>query len=398
MERNKISKWIYGALPALLIHISIGSVYAWSLFLNPISQYINKTPQQVQFSFSLAIFFLGMSAAFGGKLVEQNIKKSTILSMIFFCSGLFITALSIYFKSLIGIYLGYGCLMGIGLGIGYIAPVKSLMLWFNNQKGLATGIAITGFGFSSAIASPLITYLLKITTLSNTFLILGLIYIIPMTIAFFLIKKPSWHTESIENTDNFKLLSMFKNKTFVLIWLMIFLNISCGLSLISIASPLMKELNFSITVVALIIGIMGIFNGSGRLVFSAGADKLNNRSNIYKLIFILSVLSIIIGLFFNKYIAVTLIIISTCYGAGFSNLPSLLADKFGMSHISKIHGLSLTAWAIAGLTGNQISSLVKNITGSYTNVLWVVIVGYIIGLIISFKLINNNTNIKEINK
>lgn len=387
------NKWCRGAIPALLIHCSIGSVYAWSLFVIPISEYIGKSTQSVQFAFSLAIFFLGMSAAFGGKLVEQNIKKSTLISMLCFCSGLFVTALSIHFKSLIGIYCGYGVLMGIGLGIGYISPVKTLMLWFEKQKGLATGIAITGFGFASAIASPLITYLTNRFSLSQTFIALGIIYIVPMFIAHLLIKKPEGYTESTDNSD-FKILSMFKNKTFIAIWIMIFINISCGLSLISVASPMMKELNFNISTIALVVGIMGIFNGSGRLVFSTISDKMKNRQTIYKVIFGLSVGIILVTLFNNKLIILTLLIISACYGAGFSCLPSLLSDKFGMKNISKIHGLSLTSWAIAGLVGNQVSTLIKNITGNYVNVLWLLIVTYTIGLIVCLKLSKNNKQIK----
>lgn len=386
------NKWCRGAIPALLIHCSIGSVYCWSLFVNPISEYINKSSQQVQFAFSLAIFFLGMSAAFGGKLVEQNIKKSTLVSMICFCSGLFVTALSIYFKSLIGIYCGYGVLMGIGLGIGYISPVKTLMLWFNKQKGLATGIAITGFGFASAIASPLITYLTNKFSLPKTFIILGIIYISPMFIAHLLIKKPNEYIEPVDNS-NFKVLSMFKNKTFVFIWIMIFINISCGLSLISVASPMMKELNFNISTITLVVGIMGIFNGSGRLVFSAISDKMKYRQTIYKVILGLSVGIVLSTLLNCKLIVIALLIISACYGAGFSCLPSLLSDKFGMKNISKIHGLSLTAWAIAGLVGNQVSTLIKIITGNYINVLWVLIVSYTIGLIICLKL-NKTKQIK----
>ena len=163
------NKWINGAIPALLIHCSIGSVYAWSLFVNPIAQEISKSQSSVQFAFSLAIFFLGMSAAFGGRLVEHNIKKSLLISTLTFVSGIFLTGISIMYKSLIGIYLSYGCLMGIGLGIGYITPIKTLMMWFSDNKGLGTGIAITGFGFASAIASPLITFLLTHFSLVNSF-------------------------------------------------------------------------------------------------------------------------------------------------------------------------------------------------------------------------------------
>lgn len=383
------NKWLRGAIPALLIHCSIGSVYAWSLFVNPISNYIGKSTQQVQISFSLAIFFLGMSAAFGGNLVEKSIKKSSLISMLCFCSGLIVTAISIYFKSLPGIYLGYGFLMGIGLGIGYITPVKTLMLWFKKQKGLATGIAITGFGFASTIACPLITFLMGRLTLPLTFVILGIIYCIPMIIAHLLIKKPEGHVEQVEKSAEFNLSSVFKNKVFVGIWFMLFINISSGLALISVASPLMSEIGLPISIISLIVAIMGIFNGAGRILFSTASDKLKDRNNIYKVIFGLSFLIIAATLIDNKIIVIALLVVSACYGAGFSSLPSLLSDKFGMDNISKIHGLSLTAWAMAGLTGNQVSTMIKNISGSYLNVLWILLATYAIGFVICYGLIRS---------
>ena len=384
--KNKIFKAI---IPALFIHLSIGSVYCWSLFVKPISDYTGFSTTQTQFAFSLAIFFLGMSAAFGGKFVEKSIKKSSILSALFFTVGLSLTGLAIYTKSLILLYLSYGCIMGIGLGIGYLTPIKNLMIWFKDNKGFATGIAVTGFGMASAIASPLITNLLSKYELPKVFVIVALMYLPFMIIAHLLIKRPSDYTVQTEK-DDFKALSMFKNKTFVTIWIMLFLNISCGLALISVASPMMKELNLDVTVIALVIGIMGIFNGSGRLVFSAISDKMKNRSNIYKVIFGLSAIIITTTLFNNKLIIISLIVISACYGAGFSCLPSLLSDKFGMNNISKIHGLSLTAWALAGLTGNQISSLIQRIAGNYLTVLYVILPLYLIGLIVNAVFLKNN--------
>ena len=378
------NKWIRGALAALLIHCSIGMVYAWSLFVIPISEYINKTPQQVQFAFSLAIFFLGMSAAFGGKFVEKNIKKSSLVSMLFFCSGLILTGGAIYLKSLIGIYISYGMIMGIGLGIGYITPIKSLMLWFSENKGLGTGIAVTGFGLGSTIASPLITLLISRFSLQISFSLLGLIYAVPMIIAHLIIKKPNWYVEK-DNSENFSYISMLKNKTFIIIWIMLYINISCGLALISVASPIMKDISLPISSITLVVAIMGIFNGAGRLLFSMASDKLKHRDDIYKVIFCLSMLVAYASFvtYESKCIIVTLFVISMCYGAGFSNLPSLLSDKFGMNDISKIHGLSLTAWAFAGLTGNQISTLIKSRTGSYNLVLELLIVMYIIGFVLT---------------
>ena len=376
------NKWIRGALPALLIHISIGSVYAWSLFVARIADYIGKSQSSVQFAFSLAIFFLGMSAAFGGKIVEKNIHKSSLISCLCFCSGLLLTGLAVYLKSLPLIYAGYGCLMGIGLGTGYITPIKTLMLWFKDQKGLATGIAVCAFGFASAVASPIITFLTGRFTLPVCFCILSAIYFTPMMIAHFVIKKPEWYKEN-DAGNGFKLMSMWRERKFRLIWFVVFINISCGLSLISVASPIMADRTVNATTIALVVSVMGIFNGVGRLIFSAVSDRLKSRETIYLIILGLSIAVTVIARYANSNIAVyvALIIVSACYGAGFSCLPSLLSDIFGMDNISKIHGLSLTAWAMAGLVGNQISNFVHNNTGSYNPVFPVLTFLYAIALV-----------------
>lgn len=372
------NKWVRGALPAVCIHISIGSVYAWSLLVARISEHLGKPQSKVQFAFSLAIFFLGMSAAFGGKLVEKNIHKSSLISAFCFSSGLLITALAVYIKSLVLIYIGYGCIMGIGLGVGYITPVKSLMLWFDKQKGLATGIAVCAFGFASSVASPIMTFLLNHVSLPLVFCVLAGIYIIPMLTASTIIKKPDWwHEEDIKD-NGFKLMLMWKDSRFRCIWLIIFINISCGLALISVASPIMVELKTNAKIIALVVSIMGIFNGAGRLVFSTVSDKLKHRTTIYFVILGLSIITTSITYITgSKYmIYITLCIISACYGAGFSCLPTLLSDIFGMDNISKIHGLSLTAWAIAGLVGNQVSSLVHSCVGNYISVLIILMIAY----------------------
>ena len=385
------NKWIRGALPALFIHLSIGSVYAWSLFVEPIANYINATQSSVQFAFSLAIFFLGMSAAFGGSIVEKDIHKSSLISCICFCSGLLLTAFAIYIKSLWLIYIGYGCLMGIGLGIGYITPIKTLMLWFKDQKGLATGIAVCAFGFASAVASPIITTLLTNGNLPSCFIKLSLIYFLPMLIAHFLIKKPEWYQESTTKS-NFNTKELLQNPQFILIWFVFFLNISAGLSLISTASNILKLSAINPTLISICISIMGIFNGIGRLIFSAISDKLKNRSSIYMLISLVSVAFATIVFIVPKTISIpiALIIISACYGAGFSCLPSLLSDIFGMDNISKIHGITLTAWAVAGLVGNQISSIVFNIYQSYIPLFVVLTIIYIIQFILTI-IINNKS-------
>jgi OFA family oxalate/formate antiporter-like MFS transporter len=374
------NKWLNGALPAILIHGSIGSVYAWSLFVSPISALCGASAAAIQFAFSLAIFFLGMSAAFGGAIVERNIKVSSLISMLCFCGGLLLTALAIFLKCLPLIYLGYGVLMGIGLGIGYITPVKTLMLWFEKQKGLATGISVCAFGFASSIASPIITFLSGHLSLTMTFICLSALYAVPMLIAHFLLKKPEGWVEARAEENDFKVRSLLEPK-FIGIWLIIFLNISCGLAVISTASLICTELSFKPALIATIISVMGIFNGAGRLVFSAISDKFKNRVNIYYVILGLSWLVGFLALSKNLIaVIIALALISACYGAGFSCLPSLLSDIYGMKNISKIHGISLTAWAIAGLCGNQMATMFAGITGSYLGIFKLVIVLYAIGV------------------
>ena len=368
MDNQTRNKWLNGALPAILLHGSIGSVYAWSLFVAPIAGLLGVAPALVQFAFSLAIFFLGMSAAFGGSIVEQNIKKSSIISLICFCGGLGLTALALILKSLALVYLGYGVLMGIGLGTGYITPVKTLMLWFKENKGLATGISVCAFGFASSIASPIITFLTAHISLPLTFVVLAGIYFIPMLLAHFLIYKPEGWVETKVEDNTFKARSLLEPR-FIGIWLIVFLNIACGLAVISTASLIGVELGLGSALIATVVSIMGVFNGAGRLAFSAASDKLKNRIHIYYVILGLSIAVVCLAATkIPALVIIALVVVSACYGAGFSCLPTLLSDIYGMENISKIHGISLTAWAIAGLCGNQVASLLQILTGSY---LWV---------------------------
>lgn len=384
MNNAKQNKWKNAAIPAILLHICVGSVYSWSLFVKAISDHIGYSQSSVQFAFSLAIFFLGMSAAFGGSIVERNIHKSSLLGAMFFCGGLLVTALSINLKSLALLYLGYGCLVGIGTGITYLSPVKTLMLWFKDNKGLATGISVCAFGFASTVASPIITFLLDRVSLPLVFVILAGIYFIPMIIGHVLLQKPSDWIESKSNAD-FKAIIMLKDKKFIAMWLFFFLNITCGLALIPIASPMLTELNVKSTLIALVVSIMGAFNGCGRLVFSALSDKLKKRVHIYYLIFCISIITAILSIISHNFSMIALILISATYGAGFSCIAPLLADCYGMKNISKQHGLILSAWACAGLCGNQLAMFIKRQTDSYMTVFYVIGVLYIIALILSMN-------------
>ncbi len=380
------NKWMRAAVPALLIHCSIGTVYCWSTFKNAIAEKIGMDAFSVGWAFSLAIFFLGMSAAFMGKMVEKDIHKSSLLSCICFTVGMIGTGLFIEFTSgvfaLIGIFVCYGCIMGIGLGVGYLTPVKTLMLWFSDNKGLATGISIMGFGLAKAIATPIMEAIQKSLGITWMFYILGGVYFVMMMLGHFLLKKPDGWVESDEANDSFKPMSMFKNKTFLGIWIMFFINIHCGLALISYEKQIL-ELVFGVGAVAIAVvpSVTAAFNALGRIGYSTVSDKMKERNTVYKIIFIsciaVSLVACLTGAITGGYgvailgaiVIALLIIVNLGYGGGFSTLPALLSERFGMETISKIHGLALSAWAIAGLTGNNMSAVILNASGNNYNLI-----------------------------
>ena len=410
------NKWMRAAIPALLIHCSIGTVYCWSTFKEAISQKIGVSTFALGWAFSLAIFFLGMSAAFAGKMVEKNIHKSSIISCICFTLGMLGTGLFINYTTgtvaLLGIFLCYGVIMGIGLGIGYLTPVKTLMLWFPKQKGLATGISIMGFGLAKAIATPIMEMLQKNYGIAKMFYILATVYFIMMYIGHLLLKKPDGWVEDEQMNTSFKPLEMFKNKTFLGIWLMFFINIHCGLALITYEKQIITVAFAGFAVLATMTSILpsltASFNALGRIGYSTISDKMKDRNTVYKIIFITSILVTVIALatfaISNGYksigygviVVVLLLVVNLGYGGGFSTLPALLSERFGMEKISKIHGLSLSAWAIAGLTGNNMSELILSITNkTYDYILIATLILYIVAMIVCVTMVGKKKQISQ---
>ena len=421
----KNNKWIRAAIPALLLHCSIGTVYCWSIFSQEIADYIGFSKGATEWAFSFAIFFLGMSAAFLGNIVEKDIHKSSLIASICFACGMAGTGFFIYYGgthqhsalALIGIYICYGFIMGIGLGTGYLSPVKTLMLWFEDRKGLATGLAVAGFGAAKAIASPIMQAMLDNLGdggIYKMFLILAVVYFVMMFAGHLLLKKPdTWH-EPNKAEKGKGMMDVIKSRpvtNYIGIWLMFYINITCGLALISQEKMIVKCIGLA-GAAGVISTVSAIFNAGGRLGFSAWADKMKDRNTIYKLIFVLSIvftgivmltggikngegntllIILVLGLIF---------VVNAGYGGGFSNVPTLLSDHYGMGNISAIHGITLSAWAIAGLTGNQLATWIVNHTGEfsdhngvqvnpvgYQNVLYVTIVLYILALLISLFLV-----------
>lgn len=382
------NRWLI-ALSAVGIHISIGSVYAWSVLTRPIMAEMGFSLAQTTWTFSLAILFLGFSAGFLGSFVEKiGPKRSGLLAMLFFGTGMLGTAYAISVHSLTLLYLFYGCIGGIGLGVGYITPVSTLVKYFPDHRGFATGLAIMGFGFAALIAGPVMQYLTATVGLVDNFLILGCVYMLIMGASSLYLKPPVMKDATGKVT---KVLhgatanEALKTWQFASLWWIFFVNITCGIGLLAVASPMAQEvIGMDAAAAASMVGIIGVFNGGGRIVWSTISDYLG-RGRVYMLFFLLEVLAFWqLGQTKEAFVfeALVLLIIS-CYGGGFSCMPAYLSDIFGTRQLSAIHGRILTAWGLAGVAGPSIVSYFHAQTGGYTASLYFFAACFVLNFIIA---------------
>ena len=383
---------IRAVLPAFLLAVSVGQIYAFTNFSDEIARYIGESQKDVQFAFSLGIFFLGMGAAFFGKIVEKNIRLSTVIGTALFISGLCVTGIGITMKSLPLVYLGYGFLVGTGTGVIYISPVKTMMLWFPEHKAIAAALPIISFGLGSTLSTIVYKgfgfggagslFSMKFlgyydyfrvasdpSAIAKVFFAFAAFYFVPMAIAAMLLKKPKVEVQSFGHGIphlEFHYRTLFKDSFFLRSWLFMFLNISAGLCLIPLAKQMMKSptVGYSEGLVTTIIALSGLMNGGGRFLFAWWSDRLARRINI--MLFILGISAgIMTCSFWPPVIGFALLVVNACYGAGFSVIPAILADNYGMTNISKIHGAVLSAWGFAGLAGNQAAMFVSKTFGGY---------------------------------
>ena len=374
------NRWFI-ALAAIGLHISIGSVYAWSVLTRPIMADMGFTLSQTTWTFSLAILMLGLSAGFLGSFAEKiGPKKSGLLAMLFWVTGLLGTAYALSIHNLTLLYLFYGIIGGIGLGIGYITPVSTLVKYFPNRPGFATGLAIMGFGFASLIAGPLMQYLVAQVGLVDTFIILGVIYLVIMGASSLYLKAPQpkhptrpTKDKSTMYVHNHGMLANDAMKTwqFGALWWVFFINITCGIGLLSLASPMAQEaIGMTPTAAASLVGIIGIFNGGGRIAWSTISDYLG-RAKTYILFFIIEIVAFYLLAQTNSALTfqILILLIITCYGGGFSCMPAYLADLYGIRQLSTIHGRILTAWGLAGITGPMLVSYFHEAGYGYTTAL-----------------------------
>lgn len=408
MDTTKKNRWLIAA-SAVSIHISIGAAYAYSVYTQPLVDIKGWTMASVTTAFTIMMVLGGGSAALFGKFVERSgPRKSAMLAAVLFSLGQAGSGLAISMNSLTGFLLSYGLLSGLGLGIGYIAPVSTLVKWFPDKRGLATGMAVLGFGTGALATAPIAANLIESIGISYTFYVLGASYFALMMLGASYIAPPpkNWMPARMKELikDGTKKIKKdltqatsgeaVKTKHFWMLWTMMLINTSAGIMMISVASPMAQSIaGLSTASAATMVGLMGIFNGGGRLGWAAASDYIS-RPKVFIVFFIIQLIAFttlpVITSAFIFQIFIFLVV--SCYGGGFSNLPAFIGDLFGTKELGAIHGYLLTTWSLGGLIGPTLVSQIYTRTGSYIPVFYVFTGLIIIALGISILL---NRSIKK---
>jgi len=373
--RQGFNRWLI-PLAAVLVQICIGSVYAWSTFNRPINALFPASAadswlawfKAPYITFSAALVLLGLSAAFGGPWVERRgPRAAATAAAAFFGAGLLIGGLGLQIKQEWLVFLGMGIIGGIGCGLGYIAPVSTLVKWFPDRRGMATGMAIMGFGAGAFLAGYLNAFLIERIGVANTLFALGVVYFIIMNIGAQIIRRPApgWKPETwtpmalanqIAPEASLTRNAAVRTYQFWLLWGMLFINVTAGIGILAQASPMMQDM-FGKTALqaAGVVSIISLFNAGGRFFWASLSDYIGRRMT-YLVFFALGlVLFLLISRFGDAgewfFFQIALYIVFTMYGGGFATIPAFLADMFGPNNVGAIHGAMLTAWSAAAIAG-----------------------------------------------
>ena len=385
------SRWMVPPA-ALCIHLCIGQVYAFSVFNLPMSKLIGITKSapddwkltDLGWIFSIAIFFLGFSAAVLGRWVEEGGPRRTMFTAaLCFAGGFLISAFGVSIHNLWIVYLGYGVLGGIGLGLGYISPVSTLIKWFPDRPGMATGMAIMGFGGGAMIASPLSVWLMsRFSTpehvgVAETFVILGLVYAFFMLVGSAIVRVPApgWKPEGfvpavqatklVTNRDVY-VYQALKTPQFWLIWIVLCMNVTAGIGVLGQASAMSQEMfpgRITAAAAGGFVGLLSIFNMAGRFFWASTSDLIG-RKNTYFVFFVLGIVLYALVPYFAgagnlALFILSFLIIISMYGGGFATVPAYLKDMFGTRYVGAIHGWLITAWSVAGVLGPVLVNYIR---------------------------------------
>jgi MFS transporter, OFA family, oxalate/formate antiporter len=377
------NRWIIAAA-GVLMQVALGAVYAWSVFRVPLTRQFGWSASEVTLTFTISIFVLGIAAFFGGLwLNRKGPRVVAITGGVLYGLGVFLASFSA--NKLWWLYLSYGLIGGIGLGLSYIVPVAVLVKWFPDRRGLITGIAVGGFGAGALITAPAATRLIQTVGVLNTFAYLGIAYLIVTVAASLFMQNPpdGWRPEgwtpSASQTSqragrDYTLGEALRTWQWYALWLLLFLNTFAGISIISQEAPIFQELiKVSAITAAGMVGIASIGNAFGRVFWAWVSDLITRRATF----FVMFVLQVLLFWFLPSITTVTVMsmvtfVVLMCYGGGFGTMPAFAADYFGSKNVGPIYGLMLTAWGVASAVGPLLIAYMRQTTGSYHGALHVI--------------------------
>lgn len=352
---------------AVAIHLCVGSVYAWSVFNKPIEALHPAWPKgAAAYTFSIAIALLGLSAAFGGTWLERHgPKRAATLAACLFGGGLALGGLGVWLGWLWLLFVGYGVVGGAGLGLAYVSPVSALVKWFPDRRGLATGMAVLGFGGGALIAAPVKERLIQAVGVASTLWILAAVYFFVMMGAARALARPpdGWRPEGyvpkaiqVGGEPELTMPMAVRTRQFWLLWGMLFINISAGISILAQASPMMQDM-FQRTPeqAAAMVSVIAGFNAFGRIFWASLSDRIGRRA-VFSIFFavqaalFVAIPQLAAGGQWQLF-QLAVVVIFTMYGGGFATIPAFLADMFGARNVGAVHGVILTAWSAAGVAG-----------------------------------------------
>jgi MFS transporter, OFA family, oxalate/formate antiporter len=383
MQSN--NRWAI-AIAGVFMQIALGAVYAWSVFRSPLSRQFGWTISEVTLTFTISIFVLGVSAFFGGLWLNRKGPRIVALTGgVLYGLGVFLAGFSA--NKLWWLYLSYGLIGGIGLGLGYIVPVAVLVKWFPERRGLITGIAVGGFGAGALITAPVATYLIQGVGVLDTFAYLGIAYLIITVVAALFMQNPpegwrpaGWTPTPVQVSQravqDYTLGQALRTWQWYALWLLLFLNTFAGISIISQEAPIFQELiGVSAVVAASMVGIASIGNAVGRVFWAWVSDSITRKAT-FLVMFLLQVVLFWVLPSLGAVTSMTVLtfVVLLCYGGGFGTMPAFAADYFGSKNVGPIYGLMLTAWGTASAVGPLLIAYLRQTTGSFHRPLHVIAV------------------------
>jgi OFA family oxalate/formate antiporter-like MFS transporter len=381
---TKTSRWGI-AIAGFFMQMALGAVYAWSVFRTPLSERFHWTISQVTLTFTICIFVMGWAAFFGGLWLNKsgNPRMVALTGGFLYSLGVFLASMST--NGLWWLYLTYGLIGGVGLGFGYIVPVAVLVKWFPDRRGLITGIAVGGFGAGALLTAPLATHLIQSVGVLSTFAYLSVAYLLMTMVTGYFMQNPpagwtpeGWTPSATQvrqrATRDYKLGEALATWQWWALWLILFLNVSAGISLISQEAPIFREIaKVNVVAAGAMVGIVSIGNALGRIFWAATSDIITRRWTFCIMYLLQAVLLWSLpGIGSASMLTLVSFVVLMCYGGGFGTMPAFAADYFGSKNVGPIYGLMLTAWGFSSAFGPMLIAHLREVDGSFARGLHII--------------------------